>query len=102
VAEVESQAEPKEETRAALAAEVEASGDDAGETPPPPAHDEPPAGHEAHGMAGEGGHGDDHHDAHHEEEPLGPLDWRAWGAAALGVALAGVIAALLYLVSYPA
>jgi hypothetical protein len=53
-------------------------------------------------MAGEGGHGDDHHDAHHEDEPLGPLDWRAWGAAALGVAVALVVAALLYLVSYPA
>jgi hypothetical protein len=102
VAEDGSRAGPEEETRAALVADVETAGDDAGEAPPLPAHDESALGHEEHGMAGEGGHGDDHHDAHHEDEPLGPLDWGAWGAAALGVAVAGVIAALLYLASYPA
>lgn len=34
-------------------------------------------------------HGGDHgHDDHgHGEEPLGPIDARAWGAAILGVAL---------------
>ena len=90
-----------EETRAALTASTAADE-------PSDVHlgaadqGEPGAGHEAHGMAGEGGHGDDHHDARHEDEPLGPLDWRAWGAAALGVAVALVVAALLYLVSYPA
>jgi NADH-quinone oxidoreductase subunit L len=44
-------------------------------------------------------HGDEHgHDEHghddhaHTEEPLGPIDVQAWGAALLGVALAGVVA----------
>lgn len=34
-------------------------------------------------------HGDDHgHDDHaHGEEPLGPIDVRAWGAALLGIVL---------------
>ena len=58
--------------------------------------DEP--GHEEHGGAGEGGHGDDHHDAHHDahaEGSLGPLDWNAWGAAALGVGIAAFVALLM-------
>jgi hypothetical protein len=40
-------------------------------------------------------HGDDHgHDDHaHDEEPLGPIDLQAWGAAALGVAFGAVTAA---------
>jgi hypothetical protein len=40
-------------------------------------------------------HGDDHgHDDHaHADEPLGPIDVRAWGAGILGVVLALVIAA---------
>ena len=50
--------------------------------------------HEGHAMAGEGGHGDDHHDAH-ADEALGPIDWPAWGAAALGVAVAGFMALLM-------
>lgn len=39
-------------------------------------------------------HGDDHgHDDHgHGEEPLGPIDVRAWGAAVLGLALGAVVA----------
>jgi len=39
-------------------------------------------------------HGDDHgHDDHaHAEEPLGPIDVRAWGAALLGVILGAVVA----------
>ena len=52
------------------------------------------AGHDEHGMAGEGGHGDDHHDAHAEAR-LGPLDWAAWGAAALGIGIAGFVALLM-------
>ena len=34
-------------------------------------------------------HGEDHgHDDHaHEEEPLGPIDVRAWGAGILGMVL---------------
>ncbi|MGZ3585700.1 MAG: hypothetical protein ACXVAE_03470 [Candidatus Limnocylindrales bacterium] len=65
------------------------------------AHGRPAEGHETHGMAGEGGHGDDHHDAQHVDDPLGPLDWPAWGAAALGIAVATLVAALFYVVSYP-
>lgn len=40
-------------------------------------------------------HGDDHgHDDHAQgEEPLGPIDVHAWGAAILGVALGAVTAA---------
>lgn len=39
-------------------------------------------------------HGDDHgHDDHaHAEEPLGPIDLRAWGAALLGVAIGAAMA----------
>jgi hypothetical protein len=51
-------------------------------------------GHEEHGGAGEGGHGDDHHDMH-AEGSLGPLDWNAWGAAALGVGVAAFVALLM-------
>lgn len=54
-------------------------------------------GHEEHSMAGEGGHGDDHHDAH-AEVGLGPIDWAAWGAAVLGVGVAGFVAMLMGLV----
>jgi hypothetical protein len=45
-------------------------------------------------------HGDDHgHDDHaHDEEPLGPIDLRAWGAAVLGVAL-GVATAACFVVT---
>ena len=50
--------------------------------------------HEPHGMAGEGGHGDDHHDVH-QAAGLGPIDWPAWGAAALGVAIAAFMALLM-------
>lgn len=57
-------------------------------------HDE---GHVAHGMAGEGGHGDDHHDAH-TEDTLGSIDWPLWGAAVLGVGIAVFMAVLMALV----
>jgi hypothetical protein len=36
------------------------------------------------------------HDAH-EEQPLGPIDWPTWRAAALGVAVGALICSLLYL-----
>jgi hypothetical protein len=50
------------------------------------------AGAVAHHATGD--HGDDHgHDDHaHGEEPLGPIDVRAWGAAILGLALGAVVA----------
>ncbi len=53
--------------------------------------------HEAHGMAGEGGHGDDHHDVHMDES-LGGIDWPLWGAAVLGVGIAVFMAVLMALV----
>ena len=57
-------------------------------------HDEGGHGHSDHG----GGSG---HDASHAQEPLGPIDWRAWGAGALGAVAAGVVAVALYLSSHP-
>jgi hypothetical protein len=32
-----------------------------------------------------------------EDQPLGPIDWAAWRAAAVGVAIAALICVLLYL-----
>jgi hypothetical protein len=49
------------------------------------------------GMAGEGGHGDDHHDAH-MDATLGRIDWPLWGAAVLGVGIAVFMAVLMALV----
>jgi len=40
---------------------------------------------------------DAHASAEHAGEPLGPIDWPAWGASALGVAVALLIAAVLAL-----
>jgi hypothetical protein len=40
------------------------------------------------------------HDDHGEGAPLGPVDAQAWGAGILGVAIGGLVAVLLYLVSY--
>lgn len=37
----------------------------------------------------------DHASDEHAEEPLGPIDWPAWGASALGVVVALLIAAVL-------
>lgn len=52
-------------------------------------------------VAGGDGHADHSasggHDASPAQEPLGPVDWRAWGAGAIGAAVAGVIALALYL-----
>ena len=50
---------------------------------------------DAHAVAANG------HAEEHEEETLGPIDWRAWGAAALGVAAAALIAILFYVASLP-
>lgn len=57
--------------------------------------------HDAHTAAqddaGAHGHGDVVDDHGHAQEPLGPIDWRAWGAGVLGAAAAGIIAVALYL-----
>jgi hypothetical protein len=63
----------------------------------PAAYGDAATSHEEHGMAGEGGHGDDHHDPH-MDAGLGPIDWPAWGAAALGIGIAGFVALLMALV----
>jgi hypothetical protein len=42
-------------------------------------------------------HDEPHGHDEHEAEPLGPIDWPAWGAAALGVAAALITAGALYL-----
>lgn len=58
--------------------------------------------HDAGGH-GHADHGDDGgHDAGHAQEPLGPIDWHAWGAGVLGAVAAGVVAVALYLASHPA
>jgi hypothetical protein len=44
---------------------------------------------------------DAHGDDGHEGEPLGPIDWPAWGAAVLGVVAALVIVGVLYLSANP-
>jgi hypothetical protein len=56
-----------------------------GATDHAPAHGD---GHDEHADAG--------HDAHGEPR-VGPIDWPAWGASALGIVVGVVIAALFYL-----
>jgi hypothetical protein len=56
------------------------------------------AGATEHG--GGSGHGDGELDDHGEAR-LGPIDWPAWAASALGVAVGVVIAALFYLAVMP-
>ncbi len=51
----------------------------------------------AGGPHGADDHGDapghEHDDHAHPEEPLGPIDWRAYGAGALGLAIGLLMAA---------
>jgi hypothetical protein len=54
----------------------------------------------AHMEGHDAGH-DDHDEAGHPEERLGPIDWARWGASVLGVAIAGVMAALFSLAVMP-
>ena len=55
-----------------------------------------------HAGGAQGDHDDAHGDAHgHGGEVLGPIDWRAWGAAALGIASAAVVLAVLYVTIRP-
>jgi hypothetical protein len=55
-------------------------------------HDEKTLTGGAHGHQGDA-RGESHG---HGDEELGPIDWPAWGAAALGVASALVVVAVLY------
>lgn len=59
--------------------------------------------HEPHADAsGHTDHGDtDGHGHGHEQEALGPIDWRAWGAGAVGAVAAVVVAGALYLSAHP-
>lgn len=67
-----------------------------------PHADAQPAGDHAAGGHGHADHGTGGgHDASNAQEPLGPIDWRGWGAGALGAVAAGVIALALYLSSHP-
>jgi hypothetical protein len=65
---------------------------------PAESHHDPSAA--PHGDA----HADDGHGGGHGDrgEALGPIDWRAWGAALLGVVGGLVVAASLYISSHPA
>ena len=56
-----------------------------------------------HAGGAQGHHDDAHGDEHgHGGEALGPIDWQAWGAAALGIASAAVIIGVLYVTIRPA
>ncbi len=49
-----------------------------------------------------GGH--DHDSMHPEEEheePLGPIDWAAWGISALGIGIGALVGLCLFLVTHP-
>jgi hypothetical protein len=58
----------------------------------PPVHEPDETGH-AHGHEEHGGH--DEHAEH--GSTLGPIDWAAWGAGALGVGAGLVVAVCLYI-----
>ncbi len=71
-----------------------AAPDEFGKKGTPAAGLTPAAPHAADAQdANAGAHADDAHAG----EPLGPIDWPAWGASALGVAVALLIAAVLAL-----
>jgi len=52
---------------------------------------------DAHGTVA---HGAPHAEAHDAEEPLGPLDWPAWRAAIVGVAVAALMVLLFALAAW--
>lgn len=54
----------------------------------------------AHMEEHDAGH-DDHESGGHDEERLGPIDWPAWGASALGVAVALAMALLFFVAVQP-
>jgi hypothetical protein len=64
-------------------------------------------GHDAHATPSHAAdvdpHGDGHDDGHgHGGEALGPIDVRAWGAAAVGIASALVVVGVLWVGVNPA
>jgi hypothetical protein len=56
----------------------------------------------AHGHVTADSHADahGHADVHHEEPRVGPIDWPAWGYAALGVLVALVVVAAFWIAAY--
>lgn len=52
----------------------------------------------AHPGGDQGHHADAHADDHGHGEALGPIDWRAWGAAVLGIA-SGLLVVVVMLVA---
>lgn len=63
-----------------------------GDTAPMTDPHAPQSAAEPHG-AGDHGEDAEHDDHGHAEEPLGPIDWVAWGTGALGVGIGVLIAA---------
>lgn len=53
---------------------------------------------DTHADADAGAHGDAHDD--HAETPLGPIDWPAWRATFVGIAVAAVIVLLFALAAW--
>jgi len=52
----------------------------------------------AHAGGDQGHHADAHGDEHgHGEEPLGPIDLKAWGAAILGIVSGLLVFGVMYL-----
>ncbi len=63
---------------------------------------EPPHIDGSHVQAHDVAHADDAESEHADEaEPLGPIDWRAWGAAGLGIAVAALVGLALALPNLP-
>lgn len=58
--------------------------------------------HGAHSAGDEGQHADAHGDDAGHGETLGPIDWRAWGAAALGIASGLLVVAVMLVAIRPA
>ena len=54
-----------------------------------------PLADDDHATDGHGGGGADDHGGHGHGSTLGPIDWRAYGAGAIGAALGLVVAAVL-------
>jgi hypothetical protein len=66
----------------------------------PPATDHEPTDAHARGAHDAPGHDPDTTSAHHDEEALGPLDWPAWRAAIVGVAVAALMVFLFALAAW--